>query len=274
MSARAKGKRKKPTFHGIGIKLTRAEVQLNALEREFDSIREAKLYSFLPEIYDEGRTHIYKAVNPPPVGQYWGAQIGEIAHSLRTALDHLAWQLVLAAGNVPNNRTQFPVCNTKPTRRVVKCLPYPRKREGLRISGKVPRRAFTIIEAVQPYNGTYEGLFIDAINSLDIFDKHRELIVTTTAVYLGSTHWDEDGRTVTMKFTGAPIEDGKVVAIVKYDPPQLEPDPNLEFTPYITFSKGGPFGGQVAFSFLWNHWAFLANDFFPRFDKWLPMKSS
>jgi len=116
----------------------------------------------------EDRTHIYKAVQPPEVSVFWGAQIGEVAHSLRSALDHLAWQLVIAAGNSPNNRTQFPICERYPEKRVFKCLAYPRKKGRLRINGEVPLRALALIEAVQPYHGTDDALRIGAINKLDI----------------------------------------------------------------------------------------------------------
>jgi hypothetical protein len=274
MSARSKRRGKKASFHGINIKLQRADIQMRALESEFDRIVDGNLYPFVPEIHDEGRTHIYKAVNPPPVGVFWGAQIGEIVHSLRSALDHLAWQLVIAGGNTPNNRTQFPVCEGKPKKRIVKYFPYPRKKSRLRISGEVPPRALALIEAIQPYYRTDESRRISAINKLDIFDKHRELIVTATAVHMGSTHYDSDGRKVTMQFPGRPIKDGEIVAIVKYDPPQLEPDPNLVFTPFVTFAEGSPFAGELVFRFLWELIFYLMNDLMVKFDEWVPMKGA
>lgn len=247
---------------------------MRTLDREFESLVEGNFYRFVPEIHDEGRTHVYKAVNPPQVGEFWGAQIGEVVHALRSALDHLAWQLVIAGGGTPNNRTQFPVCKRKTKTRVFKCLPYPRKKFRLRISGEVPPRALALIEAVQSYHGTDESRRISAINELDVFDKHRELIVTATAVEMGRTHYDNDGRTVKMIFTGKPIKDGQIVAIVKFEPPQLEPDPNLVFTPFVTFADGSPFAGQVAFRFLWELIYYLMNDFMVKFDEWVPMKGA
>lgn len=38
--------------------------------------------------------------NEPPIYD-WGARIGEIIHDLRSALDHLVWQLTLANGHTP-----------------------------------------------------------------------------------------------------------------------------------------------------------------------------
>lgn len=38
----------------------------------------------------------------------WGVLIGDVVHNLRSALDHLAWQLVLRNGGESSWRTQFP----------------------------------------------------------------------------------------------------------------------------------------------------------------------
>ena len=268
-----KRKRKKPLFHGIDIKLRRANIHLSGLDHEFEGLVDRNFYSFMPEIKDDGRTHIYRAVDPPPDGIFWGAIIGEAAHALRSSLDHLAWQLVLAAGKNPG-RVQFPVLRERLTTRRFKMLPRPRKRVRLRIEGRVPPRAFSIIEAVQPYHGTYEGRNIDALNTLDIFDKHRELIVAATVVKQATTSYDDDGRIMTIDFPGNPVKDGEIVAIVTHDPPQLEPDPHLKFRPSITFAKGSPFAGEIATEFLWNLWWFVANDLMVRFDEWLPMKGA
>jgi hypothetical protein len=40
----------------------------------------------------------------PPVHK-WGLVVGDVLHNLRSALDHLAWQLVLANGKSPTSRT-------------------------------------------------------------------------------------------------------------------------------------------------------------------------
>jgi len=38
---------------------------------------------------------------------------GDAIHNLRSALDHIAWELVAAGSSEPNHRTQFPVGKTQ-----------------------------------------------------------------------------------------------------------------------------------------------------------------
>jgi hypothetical protein len=39
----------------------------------------------------------------------WGLLVGDLAHNARSALDHLAWQVVLHGGGSPDERTGFPI---------------------------------------------------------------------------------------------------------------------------------------------------------------------
>lgn len=49
----------------------------------------------------------FRVLEEPPLK--WGVLIGDVVHNLRSALDHLAWQLVLRNGGEPSWRTQFPI---------------------------------------------------------------------------------------------------------------------------------------------------------------------
>jgi hypothetical protein len=48
----------------------------------------------------------------PIIPARWGILIGDVAHNLRSALDHLAWQLALhhRRGQRPSKSTKFPIC--------------------------------------------------------------------------------------------------------------------------------------------------------------------
>lgn len=117
----------------------------------------------------------------------------------------------------------------------------------MRVAGGVNPNALKIIEEVQPYNGTDTGMQLKLLGELDNFDKHRELIVTVGRVHTGSTYGDVGHPALNgeIKFTGQPVEHGKVVARVFYDPPIPEPDPNLSLRPYITFGRRGPIAGEI-----------------------------
>ena len=41
----------------------------------------------------------------------WSVSFGEILYNLRSSLDHLVWQLVLANGQTPGRHNAFPITN-------------------------------------------------------------------------------------------------------------------------------------------------------------------
>jgi hypothetical protein len=109
-----------------------------------------------------------------------------------------------------------------------------------------------MIEDVQPYKGTEPGTMgkiLRELADLDILDKHRQFIVTTSVVGKANTSGQAviDNPSIMnmrMKFTGQPIKHDQVVAIAFYDPPLPKPDPNLRFTPAITLGRGMPLAGE------------------------------
>ena len=99
-----------------------------------------------------------------------------MVHDLRSALDHLAWQLVEANGGTPRDRpgepqTAFPIRTEAP-------------KNGLRIHGDVAPAALEVVEALQPYNVSPESP-ADAVlwhlHRLDVIDKHHELLLARPA---------------------------------------------------------------------------------------------
>lgn len=109
---------------------------------------------------------------------------GEVVHLLRSSLDHLAWQLVLANGGKPNKKTAFPIFNTRPTED--KSAQYNKKVEGMSV------RAKELIEILQPYHHPgklWRDDWLWIIYDMDNIDKHRELIVVNTTVERVGTYW-------------------------------------------------------------------------------------
>src|SRR5258708_2591931 len=88
---------------------------------------------------------------------------GEIIHNLRSALDHLAWQLVETAGNVPSSDTMFPI--------LLSLDGYESSKIG-KVKGMRPE-AIKAIDRLKPYKGGNDELW--RIHELDIIDKHRTL---------------------------------------------------------------------------------------------------
>lgn len=103
----------------------------------------------------------------------FGIIAGEIAHHLRSALNHLLWELIRANKRVDPasinkcKRFEFPI--------FINPEEY-KPGHGRKIQG-VSDSARTRIEAAQPYNGAGEDDPLWIVNNLDIQDKHHVLLV-------------------------------------------------------------------------------------------------
>src|SRR5260370_21429469 len=93
------------------------------------------------------------------------ASAGDVVHNLRSALDHLAHQLVLVGtpGKEQTRRIEFPSARDLATYENTK---------GAKVVG-MRQEAIEAIDALQPYKGGNDGLW--RIHELDNIDKHRGL---------------------------------------------------------------------------------------------------
>lgn len=115
---------------------------------------------------------LYFPARPPKVR--WGVLIGDVLHDVRSALDHLAWQLALLNGPPPEH-TAFPIfrdpCLYAETTRKGK----PTRRSGLRkVEGLAPF-AQAAVEVCQPYRDPIEPDKnpLWTLHVLNNADKHR-----------------------------------------------------------------------------------------------------
>lgn len=192
---------------GFRLKLHRANDHLKTLESEIEAWFEQQPYGIVGE-YKPGPPEEYlfsfRLFDPPP--RRWGLLIGEFAYQARSALDHLAWQLVTLNGNEPSRRIQFPL--------VLSPFDWPGGEGEGRLAGASDRHV-RLIERLQPYNRLAGGewsywltTFDDPLAVLSFLsneDKHRVLIPTTAA--LGAV-----GYEVTGSYDVAPITDTGVIS--------------------------------------------------------------
>jgi hypothetical protein len=102
------------------------------------------------------------------------AIIGDVLHSLRSALDYLAWQLVDSAGSRPTQNTSFPIFDD-PSKYAAQS---PGKLKGMRPD------AVAAIDALKPYKEGNNLLW--QLHKLNIIDKHRMLITAASAMDMHS----------------------------------------------------------------------------------------
>ncbi|MGP8175082.1 MAG: hypothetical protein ACLP7O_11125 [Terracidiphilus sp.] len=116
---------------------------------------------------------------------------GEIVYHLRSALDHLAFELVKANPmrvTLPAkwpNRCQFPLCieiprKGNPPTPVRAPLPFNFFEKSL---PGITIQAFTFIEALQPYNEGSGPLQLGWLEQLANIDKHRHLHIVNPQAY-------------------------------------------------------------------------------------------
>jgi hypothetical protein len=188
----------------IRVKIERAKKHLADLERELRKWRRlqkkasrAKPNFDLPE---EMRPVLDMNLSFEAV-----AIAGDVAQNLRSALDHLAYHLVLANGEKPSTNTAFPIHKDATTYGQQKA----RRVKGMRSD------AIEAIDKLKPYRGGDD--FLWKLNELSNIDKHRALFTVGGDVQF---HADWIGGAFLMKASKpdfAGIFDGQVEQGVKLE---------------------------------------------------------
>ena len=162
---------------------------------------------------------------------------GDIVHNLRSALDHLACQLVLVNGQPIADETGFPIFKGTEINEAT----FARKVKGMTVAAK------DRIRATEPYkNGKGGDLWV--LHKLDIADKHHTLL--TTLVHVGGVEIPSKGGLYNFLFPafavpnfGDALEIGKPFFTCK-----LEEYENLRVTFDVGISEENVFGPK---SILW-----------------------
>jgi hypothetical protein len=155
--------------------------------------------------------------------------IGDALQNLRTSLDYLARELVLAAGGTPTTRTAFPI-----TESVSKY-----KSDA---TGKVLGMRQDVIDkiaALKPYKGGNEPLW--QLHALNNIDKHRLLITCVATMFARTATGSEDGipTFITQFFNFVPLKKGTVFRL-----PISKNQNNAELRCQIAFDELGVLQGE------------------------------
>jgi hypothetical protein len=118
---------------------------------------------------------IFTYVNKERVPARFGLIAGDYLQNLRSSLDYLVWQLILANGKTPHKtNTAFPICKSAKSWKDAK--PH-------RLAG-VPEKAVDLIEKMQPYperRNRYIPLPLEVLDELTNENKHRQVLFTSLA---------------------------------------------------------------------------------------------
>jgi hypothetical protein len=234
VTAKRKGHRELPSLDGVQIKMDRAELHAAELDKAFWSVFPSGTCKTTVEVHDEGRRHVYRADHPPAADPLWGAIAGDAIHNLRTALDHLAHQLVLLSGGQPSGSTAFPILSRPP-------WTWCDRRKLPVISGGVSEAIRERLDSIQPYQRRHPH-DLDALRDLDNIDKHKVIVAITTLSRAHGTTFDPGNPPPgsNTQWKRRPLKHGEVVAVVVYETPYPQPDPHLRFHPQPSFGVGQP----------------------------------
>lgn len=154
-----------PRLNRILLKLERAKQHILELEDGLNAFRLSRPYQPITNFNPNSGKTVYniRVVAAPP--ESLSLIIGDAIHNLRSALDHLVWQLIESNGNIPTKRSAFPIYETSAKYKTGSATQI----EGMTAAARC------LIDATNPYVGGTDDLWI--LHEIDIVDKHRLLLV-------------------------------------------------------------------------------------------------
>lgn len=171
----------RPSLTGPRAKLAWAQEKLYALQMEVQAghLPPNNPYRVLEEKDMDSGEGVLRVVafEPLPFNR-WSLMLGDIAHAMRSALDHTAYELARLVTDPPEF-TEFPVLTDESLWDERKRNGELTGRSGLGKIRNLPEETWPEIEALQPYrhgeNAALDPLAV--VHDLDIVDKHRRLNV-------------------------------------------------------------------------------------------------
>jgi len=165
----------------VRARLARADEHISDLEREIADFRGLHPNLYRTD-YDPKTAELSHRLQQEPAPPRFSVIAGEVLFLLRSSLDHLVGQLLLAQVTPPANlgaameRSTFPICDTANAWKSFDWTKIP----------DVSAQVRTAIAAYQPCNRT-DGLPpedhpLAVLSSLNNIDKHRKLLVLTNKI--------------------------------------------------------------------------------------------
>ncbi len=173
----------------------------------------------------------------------WGVYIGDIVHNLRSALDHIAWQLAALEGPPPG-QTEFPIFADESRFRTIDKKGDPGRRSGLYKMVGIGDCGKALIEWAQPYHRRSEAKSAPLwmLHELWNADKHRVLAVAIASLEASGYHYrvlTPKGKLAEFEFGPfGPLHEGAQVAWFRIAEDSVRPvDVQITVTYAVTFGE-------------------------------------
>ena len=226
-------------FIGALAKIARAESQIRELDDDAKELCRNIRQSIVCETDNEAdvKRWMYRGESPlVPLG--WSVHTGEILYNLRSALDHLVWQLVCANGQKPTRAIQFPIIDDVDD--------WKRSSNGPQLAG-LSDGARQTIRYLQPFNPVmqlpikgqmrpFDAQTFRTLRDLCNIDKHRHLhLIVAKTDGIGPIDFGENQpprrrseRPLTGKGTLGTIEKDMTIFLIDDSRQELDPEFRIE----------------------------------------------
>lgn len=215
---------------GSWIKIARGRKHLNESSLLIQSFRDSRPYTFRSEFETQTGDQVWKVDNDPLHPPSWPV-VGDILYNFRSALDHLAWQLVLKAGGTPGRNTEFPIFND----RDIWTRDSSRDMRGMTDAMK------DMLKSEQPCFGPnpHRNMILWSLQEYGNIDKHRLLLIVTCST--AGMFWNPSGPSLFVH--EGPVQKNTILARFPASHPKDEvssvPDVAFGEPPYIGESLQG-----------------------------------
>ncbi len=229
------------TIQGCRAKVARAEAAIEEMASEWTTWLATDPYPSRVDIdHDLGEHRLYFDFSTP-IPRAFPVKIGEIAHHLRSALDHLVW------------REAVEVLNHEPSEKDARLIAFPICRSRVRFKESKVKRyvspdAWTIIERYQPYDRgkPKRSKALGLLHWINRIDKHRLLHGGTIHIGRFNPLWlvsyNRDARLIESPIwgnvLGRPLMRETKIAWLRFDPDGPDPDVRVHRAPAVNVSYG------------------------------------
>jgi hypothetical protein len=203
---------------GCRVKIDRARFHIDEMKESIRVFIDRSPFKVQAEIHGEPPSEeaVFVAeANPEFEGVPLGITLiaGEVVHQLRSALDHLVWQLVVVnTGQAPQGtKSGFPIFRD--------AAGYAQRAQAMIVG--VSAQASARIEAAQPFHAgaDAEKVVTWALHELSNTDKHRMIPATTTYTFVGHVRLIKSDGSITdilapQEEVREPLHDGMEIARV------------------------------------------------------------
>lgn len=197
-----------PQLIGARSKFQQGLVHAELAEAEMVRVTDMDAYRVVLNVENAGRKHTWRIEGLKEFDERLPLWIGDCMHNFRSAFDHIAYELIKAAGLTPTTKTMFPLCAQKPKRGVY-IQPDPGPHGD----------AMQIVEDAQPYNVGHESNSLAIMKKLDNVDKHRELLAVAACVDIPYYGAPEGAEVLNHWANGNVVKDGmEVMGLISKDP--------------------------------------------------------